>query len=502
MKYSKIIILTLISLSFSYSQLTYERGNPRGQYQDCPTLYEMIDGECVLMPEYDQDGNGIHDNDQEELWCPNPIQGMHCDCPDGYEEVGFGCNPSVVQDLDFDGVPDVVDNCLWVANPQQVDLDRDGIGDDCDRDVRAGSIGGYISYFDSDGLDRSLPNARVTLMKERDPMPIAEAQTDQSGQYRISPLPINEINTFDDLKIQIMQNDILPFTVNGTMMYEKFYELPINLRQFDDHGGVNPINFLIYPPGDVIGRILYSDRPSQEALHGGISVYASSFNLDGSLDQKTVFTENSGSFRLDKIRQVGSKLTIQCCWRQNEYGESVYVNRYNEKEIDVNIIGLGTVDVGTITLNRIVRTWETLTQEAQDQIFQNDFESGQGLLYKAIDEMKNDKDFIGSDLAILLNNLAVTYVLLDNNDDALKYFEEAVAILQKKNKKIDLLIENNLSKIYNIYKKTTHKEIFYINIFPSKQENSKSDDTQTHIADKPPLTIYSKSYTFEDKNKD
>lgn len=39
--------------------------------------------------------------------------------------------PALPPDKDKDGVPDFQDNCVAVANPTQVDVDHNGVGDDC-----------------------------------------------------------------------------------------------------------------------------------------------------------------------------------------------------------------------------------------------------------------------------------------------------------------------------------------------------------------------------------
>lgn len=49
-------------------------------------------------------------------------------------------------DFDGDGVEDTRDNCLVDANPQQLDLDRDGVGNVCDCEVRGIDL-------DADGVD-------------------------------------------------------------------------------------------------------------------------------------------------------------------------------------------------------------------------------------------------------------------------------------------------------------------------------------------------------------
>ena len=106
------------------------------------------------------------------------------DCPVDYTCRLGECVPDVDQDRDFDGVPNAGDNCIDVANAPQSDLDRDGIGDACDDDVRPGAISGYISYFVNDErLDLALINATIRLKRRSDPTIIAETQTDDTGQY-------------------------------------------------------------------------------------------------------------------------------------------------------------------------------------------------------------------------------------------------------------------------------------------------------------------------------
>ena len=108
-------------------------------------------------------------------------------CEPGYICQLGECVPDVEEDRDYDGVPNAVDNCIDVPNAPQLDLDQDGIGDACDDDVRPGAIYGYISYYVNDErLDLALINATIRLKRRSDPAIIAETQTDDTGQYRIS----------------------------------------------------------------------------------------------------------------------------------------------------------------------------------------------------------------------------------------------------------------------------------------------------------------------------
>jgi hypothetical protein len=106
--------------------------------------------------EFDTDGDGVVDADDNCPWVHNPDQadadgddvGDLCDnCPavpnpyqedadnDGFGDVCDNCpdiyNPDQA-DMDGDGVGDVCDNCPTATNPSQADADGDGYGDACD----------------------------------------------------------------------------------------------------------------------------------------------------------------------------------------------------------------------------------------------------------------------------------------------------------------------------------------------------------------------------------
>ena len=66
-------------------------------------------GNTGVIPNPDQDQDGVLDCDDNCIGMPNPGQG----------------------DIDGDGIGNTCDNCPWVYNPDQTDSDSNGIGDAC-----------------------------------------------------------------------------------------------------------------------------------------------------------------------------------------------------------------------------------------------------------------------------------------------------------------------------------------------------------------------------------
>ena len=414
-------------------------------------------------------------------------------CKEGYKEQMGECQPYDIMDEDRDGVPDAVDNCPENANADQADFNQDGIGDACDESIRTGTISGYVSYYkNATELDLALPNARIILITNDNINPITEAQTNNMGQFTLRGIPIDQ----DGLRIQIIQNEILPpANLRGNLMWRKFYEFPMGSSyQFRAPDFSRENNFLIYPPGKVIGKIKLGDKLDDQSAHGGITVRSNSALIDGTSDSKTTLTNYDGRFELDKLTQISS-LLIQCCWRENEYGRNTYYVRYNEKEIeDLNVIGLSTNDIGTIILDRIVKRWETLSQESTDRFLENDFDEGQNLLIKAIDEIKSDDGSFAIDLAVLTNNLGVTYLVQGDQEKARYYFKEAINISQKSGKNIKL-INTNLSSTNEKGKnskksdKSTEIDIYLLNNVNGNNNKITKDRYSRILTTIPPFRI-------------
>ena len=71
-------------------------------------------------------------------------------------DLGLGTDAFEIADQDEDGISDTDDNCPAVPNRDQVDGDRDGVGDVCDGEPDRGNfrLGGQMLLFGGDGVDQ------------------------------------------------------------------------------------------------------------------------------------------------------------------------------------------------------------------------------------------------------------------------------------------------------------------------------------------------------------
>ena len=270
----------------------------------------------------------------------DPCANGECElsCEQGYVERAGACVADPAQDDDADGVPNAVDNCRLVPNADQVDCDVDGLGDACD-----GSCGvvmtGYISRYDPErGEALSLPNASL----EVEGYPIY-GETDERGQYRLAGLRSGRHH------LLIFSGQSEPPSETPRLLAR----LAFSVTPSAVGEGVSR-DFIVEPPGDLIGAVTLNDRARSEAVHGGIGVY-----IEG-LPYMQALTTPSGYFELRDV--PAGEHTLR----------SVYAD-YQVLTAPVAVIGLSSADVGgegELTLSPQVdeeRVWEhAITVEVSD----------------------------------------------------------------------------------------------------------------------------------------
>ena len=372
-------------------------------------------------------------------------------CEPGYICQLGECVPDVEEDRDYDGVPNAVDNCIDVPNAPQLDLDQDGIGDACDDDVRPGAIYGYISYYVNDErLDLALINATIRLKRRSDPAIIAETQTDDTGQYGLINLPLT-LNDMDDLVLEVISNDYLPTTINNLSM-RKFYEYPIGRVTFYSGNQLShQANYLIYPPGNIVGRAVLSDRPRFEAVHQGTKITVRSYNLDGSLDEKNSRTSISGAYEIRGVRQIIEDVSAICCVTGISENNWIISPRYIGRiDSELNVAGHATTTYD-ITMEEFIPNYVELMRLSAKELSIERFKSSLNYGQEALNELKNAKQSSIVDEALINTNLGSVSLINGQFQDALSYFDTALEILDKNaasSNALSLAVNNHKMLIY------------------------------------------------------
>ena len=378
--------------------------------------------------------------------CENEV-----DCPVDYTCRLGECVPDVRQDRDFDGVPNAGDNCIDVPNAPQLDLDQDGIGDACDDDVRPGAIYGYISYYVNDErLDLALINATIRLKRRSDPAIIAETQTDDTGQYGLINLPLT-LNDMDDLVLEVISNDYLPTTINNLSM-RKFYEYPIGRVTFYSGNQLShQANYLIYPPGNIMGRVIFSDEQRNEAVHQVTKITVRSYNLDGSLDEKSSITSISGAYEIEDARQIIEDVSAICCVTGISENNWIISPRYIGRiDSELNVAGLATTTYD-ITMEEFIPNYVELMRLSAKELSRERFKSSLNYGQEALNELKNAKQSSIVDEALINTNLGSVSLINGQFQDALSYFDTALEILDKNaasSNALSLAVNNHKMLIY------------------------------------------------------
>tara|TARA_B100001115_G_scaffold156086_1_gene127814 strand:+ start:377 stop:1861 length:1485 start_codon:yes stop_codon:yes gene_type:complete len=378
--------------------------------------------------------------------CENEV-----DCPVDYTCRLGECVPDVDRDRDFDGVPNAGDNCIDVPNAPQLDLDQDGIGDACDDDVRPGAIYGYISYYVNDErLDLALINATIRLKRRSDPAIIAETQTDNTGQYGLINLPLT-LNDMDDLVLEVISNDYLPTTINNLSM-RKFYEYPIGRVTFYSGNQLShQANYLIYPPGNIMGRVIFSDEQRNEAVHQVTKITVRSYNLDGSLDEKSSITSISGAYEIEDARQIIEDVSAICCVTGISENNWIISPRYIGRiDSELNVAGLATTTYD-ITMEEFIPNYVELMRLSAKELSRERFKSSLNYGQEALNELKNAKQSSIVDEALINTNLGSVSLINGQFQDALSYFDTALKILDKNaasSNALSLAVNNHKMLIY------------------------------------------------------
>ena len=216
------------------------------------------------------------------------------DCGVGYQCEFNMCVIDVENDDDFDGVPNATDNCLMVPNSQQVDCDRNGLGDACDP---AGPCGGELSGQTINFVEmrRTLPQACVFLELEG-----TNLRTRSNSQGSFSTEFLFNLGTKRLLGfVGGGKNDDETECVNFDQSHSSAYHskpLFVEKVVIPERLGVDLIqDIFIIPRASLTGRVLRQGFPPNEPAHGGIKVRLIGSSREGTL------TDQWGRFYLQNL---------------------------------------------------------------------------------------------------------------------------------------------------------------------------------------------------------
>ena len=254
----------------------------------------------------------------------------------------------------------------------------------------------------------------------------------------------------DDLIIEVRSNDYLPTAINNLSM-RKFYEFSLGRIILGPNNRTISNDFVIYPPGDIVGRAMLSDRPRFEAVHQGTKITVRSYNLDGSLDEKNSRTSTSGAYEIRGVRQIIEDVSAICCVTGISENNWIISPRYIGRiDSELNVAGLATTTYD-ITMEEFIPNYVELMRLSAKELSRERFKSSLNYGQEALNELKNAKQSSIVDEALINSNLGSVSLINGQFQDALSYFDTALEILDKNaasSNALSLTVNNHKMLIY------------------------------------------------------
>ena len=222
------------------------------------------------------------------------------------------CVTDTDRDQDRDGVPDLEDNCPMVANAEQLDCDLDGLGDACDEENQCGvTLSGYVSKYDPQ-QDDDFPLSAGLLEVVAQPL---YTSVNDLGAYTLGEF------TPGSYELLVFE----PRSGGGSQGLTTLGRYPLEVSPPLSGARTAQRDWIIQPPGDIIGAAKFSDRPIFDGVHGGIGVYVKEIPF------QVAVTDRGGRFSLRRVPQGPQTLRF------------VYPG-YAPVEVEVEVVGLATVE--------------------------------------------------------------------------------------------------------------------------------------------------------------